>query len=203
MADEGERISGPALGSIAAGGLLVFAGIKGYSILTTIRDLIQGKTPVSQTQVNAITGQAGSGGAPVSAQTSSSIANDALSYQGHCYSFGGAPGTSGTGCWDCSSFVNWVLGHDLGLPIPGVRAGAYDGSSHGPTTLEYLVWGSAVSRANVAAGDLCVWQTHMGIAISNSQLVAAETPSQGTAVATIDGTTQSLGEILFCRRVPR
>lgn len=46
--DSGERFSGPAIGAIAAGGLLVFAGIKGYSLGTTIQDIVQGKNPLSQ-----------------------------------------------------------------------------------------------------------------------------------------------------------
>jgi hypothetical protein len=50
-----QRFNGVALASIAAGGLFVFAGIKGYSIPSTIQDIIQGKSPLKQTQTTAIT----------------------------------------------------------------------------------------------------------------------------------------------------
>jgi hypothetical protein len=72
MADEGQRFSGPALGSIAAGGLLVFAGIKGYSLKTALQDVIKGQSPLTETQTSPITGSAASGagspapGAPAS-----------------------------------------------------------------------------------------------------------------------------------------
>lgn len=45
-----ERFSGVALGSIAAGGILVYAGVKGYSIPQTIKALISGKSPAGQAQ---------------------------------------------------------------------------------------------------------------------------------------------------------
>jgi hypothetical protein len=55
MADEGQRFSGPALGSIAAGGLLVFAGIKGYSLTTALQDILKGTSPLTETQAKPIT----------------------------------------------------------------------------------------------------------------------------------------------------
>lgn len=56
MAASGERFSGVALGSIAAGAIFMYAGIKGYSIPNTIKALITGKTPAGQTQATAVSG---------------------------------------------------------------------------------------------------------------------------------------------------
>lgn len=199
------KVNGIALGSVAIGSVFVYAGIKGYSVPQTVQDIVSGKSPAKQKQTSPITGSSGSGTgvAPIGTQTPSAIANDALSYRGHAYLYGGAPGTDGKHPWDCSSFVNWVLGHDFSLAIPGYAAGSYDGSAHGPATGQYLLYGQSIKRAAVQAGDLCVYETHMGIAISNSQMISAETESRGTRVSTIDGMTKDLGEVLFCKRITK
>jgi cell wall-associated NlpC family hydrolase len=207
MANAG--VSGLAVAEIAAGLVLAWSGIENVPIQTVIKSFVSGKlptpgpavsyaTPASATSSDAI-GAIG-GGSAAGSTTDSAIANDALQYQGHCYSYGGAPGTSGQGCWDCSSFVNWVLGHDLHIDIPGVQN--YNGSSHGPTTLSYLVWGGGtrISSSEIQAGDLCVWQTHMGIAISNSEMISALNESLGTMVTTISGGAPA-GELLIPMRV--
>jgi len=148
-------------------------------------------------------GSGGSGsGTVLTASTGSALADDALKYQGHCYSYGGAPGPDGTGCWDCSSFCSYVLGHDEGLNIPGGTWSEVtsNGTVHGPATTDYLLYGTAISEADVQAGDLIVYDTHMGIAISNTEMISAEDPDQGTATSTIAGMTSSLGETANYRR---
>jgi peptidoglycan DL-endopeptidase CwlO len=190
---DGESFSGSAIGAIAAGGLLVFAGIKGYSLATTLQDVVQGKNPLDQTQTAAITGTtaaqaaASLSSATAPSTTGSAIANAALKYQGHCYLYGGAPGISGTGCWDCSSFVNWVVGHDLGLAIPGYAAGTYNGTVHGPATGSWMLFGNAVSASDAVAGDIVVGPTHMGIVTGPGEYVSAHDPAEGTSVASISG----------------
>lgn len=110
---------------------------------------------------------------------------------GHCYALGGAPGVDGRGCWDCSSFCNFAWGRVGEQSIPGYPNGSYDGTTHGPSTLGWLGWQGqgvgSIDRSEVKAGDLMCWQTHMGFAISNTQMVSAQTPSSGTQVGTIDG----------------
>jgi cell wall-associated NlpC family hydrolase len=200
-------VNGVALGAIAAGGVFAYAGIKGYSVPRTIQDLITGKNPSGQSQANPIgtpvqTSAAASPGA--AGTTDSAVANDALRYAGHPYIYGGAPGTNGTSGWDCSSFCNWVLGHDLGMTLPGDSSPGYNGENHGPTTLSYLGWTAAQTIGHSAdtamAGDLCVWQTHMGIATGGGQMISALNESLGTRVTTVSGGAPP-GEFLFVRRI--
>lgn len=152
------------------------------------------KGQVAKFAANATT--AGSGGA-----SSNAIAADAQKYSGAGYVWGGNAATPGQ--WDCSSFVSYVLGHDLGLPLPGGHWGdpGFPPGSHGPNTGSYLLYGSPIDRAAVQAGDLVVWSSHIGIAISNSQIIAARDPQEGTGVSGIDATTTSLGETPSFRRV--
>jgi peptidoglycan DL-endopeptidase CwlO len=195
--------SAPAVGAVSAGILFLYSGITNRRLTDTLRAVLSGKNPPPSGAypLASATGGTAGPGSPGGSTTGQAIAADALQYQGHCYSFGGAPGTSGQGCWDCSSFVNWVLGHDLGLAIPGYTT--YNGASHGPTTLSYLAWGGAVTVGNSATaaqpGDLCVWQTHMGIAIGGGQMISARDPQEGTGIDSISGDVP--GEVLFVRRL--
>jgi cell wall-associated NlpC family hydrolase len=95
-----------------------------------------------------------------------------------------------------------VLGRDLGQPIPGYGAGAYSGSSHGPNTLAYLIWGGVrtIPRNQLQAGDLVVWQSHMGIALGGDQMISALDTRDGVKVTSIEGGSPT-GEVLFCKRL--
>jgi cell wall-associated NlpC family hydrolase len=197
-------LNGIALASVGVGVLFVYSGVKGFSVLKAGQNVVRGQSPnASQTEASvtapgSITSVAGAPG--LVGQTESEIANDALKYQGHAYLYSGAPGTDGSNPWDCSSFVNWVLGHDLGYILPGEDS-QYTGASHGPDTLEYLVWSAAKTVGHTAAaaiaGDLCCWQTHIGIAIGNGQMISAQDPQAGTGISNI----YLSGEILFVRRI--
>ena len=130
------------------------------------------------------------------------IASDALKYVGAGYVYGG--NADAVGNWDCSSFVSYVLGHDLGLALPGGKWGGpgMPPHSHGPTTVSYLLYGVPINQADVAAGDLVVWQTHMGIATDSKTIVSARGKAEGVGSSSIEGTSSSLHEIPSFRRVP-
>jgi cell wall-associated NlpC family hydrolase len=205
MASSG-TISGIALGEIAVGLVLAWSGIENVSITSVIGSFLSGQEPTPGPAVTYATaasdstpGSDGTTGTP--GTTSSAIANDALKYNGAGYVYGGAP-ANGIGDWDCSSFVNWVIGHDLGGAIPGYSAGTYTGTSHGPTTGTWLLWGGCTTissnAADAVAGDLCVWQTHMGVAIGSGQMISAQDEALGTGIANIAGAIP--GELLFVRR---
>lgn len=203
-------VSGAGVAYAAAGFTLLWSGVRNATLKDTLTAFLRGQSPAPHptgpvTIGLASTGNASAapaGGAP--GTTPSAVANDALKYTGHPYLYGGAPGTDGSHPWDCSSFCNWVLGHDLGMTLPGESSPGYSGTSHGPNTVSYLAWGGAKTVSNSAsaaqAGDLCVWQTHMGIAIGGGQMVSALNESLGTRVTSISGGAPG-GEILFVRRL--
>jgi peptidoglycan DL-endopeptidase CwlO len=203
MADA--KTSGVAAAAIGAGIISLYAGITGKDVLSLIKNGIQGNSPHSVPQTAPVTsdlaaieassseGQEATGGA-------AGLAADAATYAGHPYSYGGYE--SDPAGWDCSSFMNWVVGHDGGLAIPGVAAGQYNGTNHGPPTGAWLLWSGVegISQAQLQPGDLCVWETHMGMAVGGGQMVSALNPQLGTAITTISGGAPT-GELLFCKRI--
>lgn len=187
---------GIAAGIIGIGGIFVWSGLNNKKITQTLQDLIRGTKPVpgpGAVQAAVTSVPAGSG-------VAASAAADAMKYQGAGYVWGGKP-IDGIGHWDCSSFANWVYGHDLGLAIPAFPAGTYTGATHGPTTLYWLAWNGAVTvghDGNVAQpGDLAVWQTHMGICTGPNTMISAENPKDGTRESAING---FIPEFLSIRR---
>lgn len=149
----------------------------------------------------ATVGGAAGTGVGLATASGNKISADAVRYVGAGYVFGGNADRIGN--WDCSSFVFYVLAHDLGMTVLGHRWGdpGCPPHAHGPVAASYKLTGQAVNRSQVQAGDLCVWNTHVGIAISNAQLVAARTPAEGTGISNIDAVTRDLGETLSCRRI--
>lgn len=194
---------------LAGGGaVILYSGIKGKAWTKTLRNVISGEpigsTPdhpiltAAQAYAVATPGVAAHAGG---SSTGSAIADDARQYIGTwTYVWGGAPGNGQRG--DCSSFANAVIGRDLGLAIPLYRAGAYHGQAHGPNTLIWIAWSGAfrIKRQDVAAGDLAIWQTHMGIFTSPGRVVSALNPADGVKDLPI-ADAAPFGEVLVCRRL--
>jgi len=132
------------------------------------------------------------------------LAADAMKYNGARYVFGGAP-ANGIGNWDCSSFVNWCAGHDLGMAIPGMAAGTYTGKSHGPVVLDWATWtGASTIHGSPAQNDLCIWAGagalgHMGIALSGDHMISAYDTAKGTIVTPIRGYGPPGAPLMFRR----
>lgn len=145
---------------------------------------------------------AGATAAAAGASGGSGIAAAAQKYVGAGYVWGG--NASRIGDWDCSSFVSYVLGHDLGLALPGGHWNdpGFPPHAHGPTTGSYALYGTPVNADQIQAGDLVVWSTHMGIATDGAHVVSAQDEKSGVGISSISGTTGSLGgEIMHVRRV--
>jgi cell wall-associated NlpC family hydrolase len=134
--------------------------------------------------------------ATTAAPAGSDIAQDALKYAGATYVYGGPAARPGD--WDCSSFVSYVLGHDLGMVLPGggkYGAPAYPPNAHGPVVLSYAGWAGATTLPagmSPSAGDLCVFPGagplgHIGIAIDASHMISALDTESGTLVSPIVG----------------
>lgn len=145
-----------------------------------------------------LTAVAGSGGDSGSTGigTAAATVADALTYAGHCYLYGGPSDASA--CWDCSSFVTWVLGHDMGMPVPGGTWASTTGSgaAHGPASEAYLTYGSAVS-GSPQSGDLLVYGTcHIGFAVNSTEMMSAQDEALKTNTssipATVDGCTLTI-----------
>lgn len=126
--------------------------------------------------------------------TAAAIAADGIRYTGRGYVYGGSASTPGD--WDCSSFVSYVLGHDLGLALPGGRWGApgFPPGSHGPVVTDYANWaGAAPIREGMAgAGDLVLWVGagtggHIGIVLGPDKMVSALNPQLGTLISPVTG----------------
>ena len=122
----------------------------------------------------AATTQAGGGGEKIAAQ--------ALKYIGSSYVLGG--NADRVGNWDCSSFVSYVLGHDLDYPLPGGKWGdpGMPPHAHGPITTNYMMWGKPVAASQVQNGDLVVSSEHMGIVVTTGSYMSAKTPVLGTGL---------------------
>lgn len=139
--------------------------------------------------------------AVISPTGGSSIASDAMRYVGQGYVWGGPADRPGN--WDCSSFCNYVLGHDLGMTLPGgghYGDSGYPPHTHGPTTIQYLMFGTPITYGKEQPGDLLVTTEHMGIVIGGGKMVSAESPQSGTGVG--DYTSGFPGGQPFVRRVP-
>lgn len=192
--------NGLALTAIGAGIIFTWSGIRGWSVLATIGDLIAGKAPSTSESLTLTA----AGFSSAVGKTGSAIADDAIRYAGHAYLYGGSPGRNGTNPWDCSSFCNWVIGHDTGNAIPGFGPGKYDGTTHGPPTGSWAIWPGArrVSRAELSPGDVIVWATHMGIYIGQDKMISAESPQNGTRIGDVSNPNKlGLGPVLKYGRV--
>lgn len=191
-------LNGRALAVTGIGALLVWSGIKGWSVLGTIGDLVTGQQPnqpvaypLPGTSAGALgklpDGSAGGVGI-VPRGENAQLASIGMEYIGHAYKFGGAPGRNAQNPWDCSSFVNYVVAVRGGRAIPGNKPGKYTGTTHGPPSAAWATWAGmkTIKRSEVQAGDIVVWLGHIGLAISNSQVVNALNPTNKTKISSID-----------------
>lgn len=130
----------------------------------------------------ANSGTPGAGGGASGSATANQVAAAALKYIGAGYVFGGPADRPGN--WDCSSFVSYVLGHDLGLPLPGGKWGdpGFPPHAHGPATTTYMLYGQPVQPGQERKGDLIISSEHMGIVVADGTYMSAKTPSAGTGL---------------------
>lgn len=144
-------------------------------------------------------------GAPV---RGSDIAADALRYVGQGYTYGGRGDHPGD--WDCSSFVSYVLGRDLGLSLPGGGTygdPGYPPNVHGPVVMSYATWAGAVTLPDglaPSAGDLCVFAGlgplgHIGIALDGTHMVSALNHTDGVQRTGIVGNGPAGARLLYRR----
>lgn len=192
---------------IAGGGVLfLWSGLSGKSISVALKDLIKGGNPANAPVTEAIAGT------PLSAVSAQNAALSAagITGGGGCastyllsrvhkspYVWGGGTPNG----WDCSGAVNWAENKVCGKAIPGFAPNTLTG--HGPATLAWLPWLAAhatkLSRQQVGSDDICLWQTHMGIAIDNMSYVSAADQQLGTCVQAINSGGPALEVPTFWR----
>jgi cell wall-associated NlpC family hydrolase len=196
---------GTGLAAAGIGGILLYSGIRGYSVLKAVQNVTAGN-PASAGQTVSLladpSAAASAAGGSETAAGGSSLVGAMMASVGHAYHFSGAPGNDGEAPWDCSSCVNYNANIKAGMPIPGAGPGKYNANQHGPATPTWILWGglSTVGHSSSVAqpGDILVWQTHMGVCVAPGKMVSALNPEKGTLETSIDGIIS--GEILFVRR---
>jgi hypothetical protein len=197
---------GPALAA-SGGALLLYSGVTGKDWSKTLANLITTGKPgnTEDYALTAVTNTGGSGsyGYGSGSATGLELAVTEAHYAGHSYVYGGAPGVNAQSGWDCSSMQNYCIGYLYQMGIPGVTAGGYNGTSHGPNTISWLAWSGCetISQSEAQPGDLAVWETHMGMFVDGgNNIISALNPQLGTLVTSVEEAAP-VGEILVCRRL--
>lgn len=157
---------------------MAYAGVKDVTIPDALRTVISTGVLPSGTPTGGAPADPGAVYTAPGGGSGSAIADAALKYQGKVpYVWGGATPSG----WDCSGFVTYILHSVLGYQLPS--------NSH-TVCMQFYTWsGASAVRApmQVQAGDIVLWPTHMGIAVSATQMISAENPARGTRVDTFRG----------------
>jgi peptidoglycan DL-endopeptidase CwlO len=173
---------------LATGGLLLYSGIKGATIADTVESVFTGKLAVTDTEPIPVDNSTDSSETVTAAGASASgqqIIGDAMRYNGHKYVYGGP--SNPTNGWDCSSFASYVLGHDLGMLLPGSKSWATatnNGNDHGPVASDFANTPGFVkvgtNATNNEPGDLLVWSGHVGFGTGSGGMFSAYDEQSGT-----------------------
>lgn len=184
-------VKGTYLALAGVGGILLWSGVKGTRWSDTLRNIISGSGTANINKAYPITSApqtGGNGSTPSVGGDAGSLAQTFASFAGHVpYLWGGANPRG----WDCSGSYNYVANHLCGIPIPGYGPHAFTGATHGPNTLVYWAWlpghASHLNRDQIQANDICLWQTHMGVAVNATEYVSAYDTQKGTTIQPIHG----------------
>jgi cell wall-associated NlpC family hydrolase len=135
------------------------------------------KVPVRNTQKNTAGKTTASRGGSGLSSAAPAGSNSVVSY---AYKFLGKPyiwGASGPNAFDCSGFTAYVY------KAFGINLGHYTGTQFGS--------GQAVSRANLAQGDLLFFNTygsisHVGIYIGGGRFIHAQSSRTGVTISSLN-----------------
>ena len=201
-------VSAAAVAYSVAGGLIVLSGIKGSTLSDTVRSVLTGNlSGLQDTETITVTngspasgaspatgpgtspGTPAGGGGSLNGISGTQILADAMKYNGHVYVYGGPSNPNGG--WDCSSFASYVLGHDLGLMLPGNvtwSQATADGTQHGPTADQFSGTPGfskvGTDPAQNQPGDLLVWTGHVGFGTGAGGMFSAYDTQSGTLATT-------------------
>lgn len=169
-----QGVSGIGVGVLAAGTVLIWAGLKGSSVASILQDLIRGQKPTGDGSkaVNTAVVSAGSAVATTAAGVAGSASASrilalAAARNGQCYGYGA--GHSGdpcaSKCTDCSSYVSCVLSQATGTRI-NMATGGLSGI------------GKGVAYKDRQPGDIIVWNG--GTGGGHCGIIATVSESGGT-----------------------
>lgn len=171
----GPTVSGFAVLTTVSGAVLVTSGLRGITVAETLRAIVRGEPLGALAGPNTPDATPGKAAQALSGTSMGELAASyAQSYIGVPYVWAGEDPKG----WDCSGFVTWVLHHDLGLQLP---------SNFHTVAAQFYVWSGAQSipRRACAAGDLVCWPSHVGMAVSATDMVHAPGPGQRTKISRI------------------
>jgi hypothetical protein len=191
-------VSGVGVALATAGGVLLYAGLKGESPLVAIREIAGGHPgAVSAVPGNSAAAAAAAAevyspsGAAAAASVSAGrgfpqLAAAVQQFQGDRYS---QARRWDQGYSDCSSFVG------KGFKLTGVTP---PGAS---TTANYLTWSllRKVDVAQAVAGDLLVNAVHMVVCLDAKTAIGQENPSRNVQVGTFASLMSGTGAYLCLR----
>jgi cell wall-associated NlpC family hydrolase len=164
-------ISGKALGLATAGGILVYAGLRGENPLEAIRSVLTGSpAPVPEGKTVTLSMPLGSSDGAVTGAASASMGKAvsvALQQVGKPYRWA----ATGPDRFDCSGLIVYSM-RKAGLNVP--RWTSY--------SLSVSPRWQKISRSEVRAGDVCWKLGHVALATSNNAIV--EAPRSGVPVRT-------------------
>lgn len=163
-------VNGLALGVATAGGLLIYAGLRGENPLAALRDVLTGSPapvpagkPVT-VDIPAWSGGPGDwGGGSFSGGSLPQLYNAATKYLGVKYRWGGTNPATGL---DCSGLVQ-VAFRDIGITAPR-------------TSWTQRNWSKVKVVSDPGTGDLVWWPGHIGIMRDATSMINA--PHTGTVV---------------------
>jgi cell wall-associated NlpC family hydrolase len=168
-------ISGPAVAAATVGGFLVYTGIRNVDVVAGLREILGGKVPTEGPQkATASFGNAGSAAASAAGAIGSAAAGGAL-VQSARAKLGAKYVWAAVGpkTFDCSGLVIACLRDTGHKNVPRF------------TTHTFALWARSkgwtkVGEKNIQSGDVVLKSGHMGIAISNSEMIHA--PHAGSHV---------------------
>lgn len=134
----------------------------------------------SQTKAEETTSQAPAPAAPTYGNGAAVVAY-AKQFIGTKYTYGGSSPSTG---FDCSGFTSYVY-KNFGVSLPRTSGG--QASS-----------GTAVSKSNLAPGDLVIYSGHVAIYVGSGQVIHAPRPGKTVCIVPL---SQAAGTYLGARRV--
>lgn len=190
-------VSGTGVALATAGGVLLYAGLKGESPLVALRDIVSGhpdsvsassdyQATATGSAVGSVAGGAGDAVQGVLTPGFPELVTAVEQFRGDRYS---QSKRWQTGFSDCSSFVGKGF-MSLGVKPPGSSV-----------TGSYLTWSALtkVAPSEAQAGDLLVNAVHMAVVTGPNAAIGQENPSRNVATGTFAAIMSGTGSYLVLR----